>query len=92
MGHSEPAAEEDTQHWGAQSLAGAGPGTGHSEVVAQGVHPAWALLETVVRPQSHSVWSGVAGEPGIQAAKWTAVEVAEEPGRALLVEGQGVPG
>lgn len=85
---------EDIQH-PSQGLAGAGAGTGHSEVVAQGGHPVCARVETVVRHWGHSVWSAVVEEPGIQAAKWTAVEaveVVEDPERMLPTEGKGALG
>lgn len=91
VGHSWPAAVEDTQN-PAQDPEEVGAGTGHSEVVGQTVHPAYALVETAVRLQGRSAWMGVVEEPGIQAARQKAVEVVEDPGRELLTEGQGVPG
>lgn len=70
-------------------LEAAGAGTGHSDEQAQGTRPACALTEARVARQGHLVpWVEV-GEPEIQAAKWPAAEVVEDPGTRAPTEGRG---
>lgn len=68
-------------------LEAAGAGTGHSEEQVQGTRPACALVL-----QGRLVPWVEAGEPEIQAAKWLAAEVVEDPGTTVPTEGRGALG
>lgn len=70
-------------------LEAAGAGTGHSDEQAQGTRPACALTEARVARQGHLVPWVEAGEPEIQAAKWPAAEVVEDPGTRAPTEDRG---
>lgn len=73
-------------------LEGVGAGTVRSEELAQGAHLVCVWMEATVTPQGHLVPWGVVGEPAIQAARWMAAGVVEDPGTMVLMEAQGVPG
>lgn len=73
-------------------LEAAGAGTGHSEEQAQGTRPACALAEARVARQGRLVPWVEAGEPAIQAAKWLAAEVVEDPGTRAPTQGRGALG
>lgn len=64
-------------------LEAAGAGTGRSEGQPQ---------EARVARQGRSVPWVEAGEPEIQAAKWPAAEVVEDPGTRVPTEGRGALG
>lgn len=74
------------------ALEAAGAGTGHSEEQAQRTRPACALAEARVARQGRLVLWVEAGEPEIQAAKWPAAEVVEDPGMRVPTEGRGALG
>lgn len=73
-------------------LEGVGAGTVRSEELAQGAHLVCVWMEARVTPRGHLVPWGVVGEPAIQAARWMAAGVVEDPGTMVLMEAQGVPG
>lgn len=78
------------------------PSGGHSWRAVEVIQGLWpgpeeegvgtGLREEQLRPQGHLVWLVVAAELEIQAAKWMAVEVAEDPGMMMMMEGQEDPG
>lgn len=68
------------------------PGSVLGEAGAQGARPACVLLEAGVARQGRLVQWVEVEEPEIQAAKWKAAEVVEDPEKTAPTESRGAPG